>query len=51
MDMIVSKANIRQAFEKACASNDEFDALEQVARITGLSPETVAEIVADEATA
>lgn len=44
--MIVTKQSIREAFEKACATNDEFDAIEHVSRNTGLAPEVIAEIVA-----
>lgn len=44
--MIYTKEAIRKAFLKACATNSEFDALENVASELGLAPDVVAEIVA-----
>lgn len=50
-EQIIERATIRAKFEAACLTNCEFDALEHVSRELALSPETVAEIVAEEATA
>lgn len=43
--MIVNKEAIRKAFAEACESNCEFDALEQVAKQFGQTPEVAAAVV------
>ena len=43
--MIYTKEQVRDAFEAACKTRDEFDDVEHVAQTMALPPEVVAEVV------
>lgn len=43
--MIYTKQQVQDAFQAACKTRDEFDAVEYVAQTLALPPEVVAEVV------